>query len=57
MKKQLSNLNILSGIFFCFILGFTSMAFQDSSKVNKTIPQVRIDTAPKINNVDIDLKN
>ena len=59
MKKQHSNKNILLGISFCIILAFTAMAFQDSSKVNNFKQQVKLDTVPKNNNIDIeiDMKN
>lgn len=59
MKKQQSNKNILLGISFCIILAFTSMSFQDSSKVNNSKTQVKLDTVPKNNNIDIeiDMKN
>ncbi len=59
MKKQHSNKNILLGISFCIILAFTAMAFQDSSKVNNLKQQVKLDTVPKNNNIDIeiDMKN
>jgi hypothetical protein len=54
MKQQHSNRNILFGLTFFVILAFTAMAFQDSSKVNKTLKQARLDTVPK-NNIDIQL--
>ena len=66
MKKQHSskgvlrtNRNILFGISFCIILALTAMAFQDSTKINKSNQQAALDTVPKNHDIDIqiDLKD
>jgi len=46
--------NIFLGIFFCFIMAVSSMAFYDSVKVNKQAQQA-LDTIPKNNNIEIDV--
>lgn len=56
MQNQHSQKNILLGIFFCFILALTSVAFQDSANFNNSVPtQVGKDTIPKNHDIDIQI--
>lgn len=54
MKKQNLNRNIFFGIFICLI-AFTAMAFQDSTKIRKSVQKTIVDTVPEKNDMDIEI--
>ncbi len=59
MQNQHTQKNIVLGVSFCFILALTSVAFQDSAKINNSaLARVVADTIPNNHdiNIQIDLK-